>query len=210
MLPCPVTARALHNRTEYNDLEEPPSLSQALRHPDRPQAHAGLLGLSPISANHLLWWFPWWLWSWHCFGYRARDLVWAGLLCCPWASGATRHKVRPASGKHQRVGKGTCLLCQGADSRSSVLREETDSVCILYISHVHPWAPGQAPFCPVRLLAPCFLGDTPHSAMGKQVPAAALKQPRAHHHLSFMTPEGQCRQRKRPAGGRGTDITDRA
>lgn len=93
----------------------------------------------------------------------------------------------------------------GADSRSSVLREETDSVCTLYISHVHPWAPGRAPFCPVGLLIARFLGGTPLLLWeaASQVPAAALKQPRAHHHLSFMTPERQCRQGKSPAGGRG-------
>lgn len=38
-----------------------------------------------------------------------------------------------------------------------------------------------------------------------QVPAAALKPPGAHHPLSSVTPERQCKQGESQAGRRGTD-----
>lgn len=134
--------------------------------------------------------------------------IWSELFCCPWASGATRHKVRPVSGKHQRAGKGTCLLCSGlqelcADSRSSVLRKRQDLTCIPEVHQVHPQAPVQTPFCWENLLlrrhAPFCFGKA------AQVPAAALKPPGAHHPLSSMTPVRQCRQGESQAGRRGTD-----
>lgn len=97
-----------------------------------------------------------------------------------------------------------CLLCQGAgasvNSRSSVLREETD-LCVLCTSpQMHPGAPA-------RLRVAHFQGDASFcfgdAALKPQVPAAALKPPGAHHPQSFMTPKGQSRQGKRQVGRRG-------
>lgn len=57
-------------------------------------------------------------------------------------------------------------LC--ADSRSSVLRGETESACILQAPQVHPQAPLQAPSAG-KTLAAHFPGDMLPSALGEQL-----------------------------------------